>query len=129
MWMLFHRKAGTKAVRGGETFVETCPECGKRATFHEVELTESYGAFFVDLVSDKERAFKCGSCGETFDLKDRGEAAPAARPTKSLDELVEEQRLDEERRRIAAEERKRAAEAKAVRIDDELAELKKRMGR
>jgi hypothetical protein len=125
MWMLFHRKAGTKVVRGGESFVETCPECGKRATFHEVEVSESYGVFFVDVVGDKERAFKCGSCGETFDLKDR----PQAAPSKSLDDLVEEARLEDQRRLALAEERQLKAEAKAVRIEDELAELKKRLGR
>lgn len=126
MWMLFHRKAGTRAVRGGESFVEKCPECKARATFCEVEVSESYGVFFVDVVDDKQRAFKCGACGEVFDLQDRaGEAAPA----KSLDELLEDGRLEEQRRRAAAEDRQRKAEAKAVRIDDELAELKKRMGK
>ncbi len=128
MWMLFHRKAATKPVRDGESFVERCPECGKRATFHEVELTESYGVFFVDLVGDKERAFRCGACNEVFDLKDR-EPTATTRPTKSLAELAEEARLDEQRQVAAIAARKQAAEAKAIRIDDELAELKKRMGR
>lgn len=127
MWMLFHRKAGTKVVRDGETFVEQCPECGKRATFHEVEVSESYGVFFVDLVGDKERAFKCGKCGEVFDLGDRG--AKAIAPQKSLDELAAEAHAADERRLVEAEQRKRLAEAKAVRVEDELAELKKRLGR
>ena len=80
--------------------------------------------FFVDLVGDKERAFRCGACGEVFDLKDRGarEAAPPPPPAKSLAELEREQKLAEKKR--AAE-----AAAKATRIDDELAELKKRMGK
>ncbi len=129
MWMLFHRKAGTRVVRGGESFVEKCPECKTRATFQEVELSEAYGVFFVDVVDDKQRAFRCCSCGEVFDRQDRGGALPAAAPSKSLDELLEDGRLDEQRRLAAAEERTRKAEAKAVRIDDELAELKKRMGR
>ncbi|HEU0031218.1 MAG TPA: hypothetical protein VFQ53_11335 [Kofleriaceae bacterium] len=125
MWLLFHRNAKTRFVRDGETFVETCPECGERATFREVELTESYGAFFVDLVSDQERAFRCNACGEVFDLKDRApDHAPAPAPvaTKSVAELEREQRVAAERRRLAAETR-------ATRIEDELAELKKRMGR
>ncbi|MEO8702038.1 MAG: hypothetical protein ABI867_18475 [Kofleriaceae bacterium] len=126
MWLLFHRNAKTRPVRDGETFVETCPDCGKRAKFIEVEITENFGVFFVDLVGDKERAFRCGACGEVFDLKgdEREAAAPAAPvvPQKSLAEL--------EREEAALRERRRAqAEAKAVRIDDELAELKKRMGK
>lgn len=121
MWLLFHRKAKTRAVRDGESFVETCPECGKRTTFQEVEVSESYGVFFVDVVGDKERAFRCGGCGEVFDLKDRAPALPEP-PRKSLAELEREQRQLEERRTQAAEQR-------AIRIEDELAELKKRMGR
>jgi hypothetical protein len=127
MWVLFHRNAKTRPVRGGETFVETCPECGVRATFEEVEVSENFGMFFVDLVGDKERAYRCRSCGEVFDLKDRGEAKPApARPAVDVTaELARaEQRAAEEKRRRHA-----AAEARAIRIDDELAELKKRMGK
>jgi predicted RNA-binding Zn-ribbon protein involved in translation (DUF1610 family) len=129
MWLLFHRNAKTRTVPDGETFVETCPECGKRATFREVELTESYGAFFVDLVADKERAFRCGACGETFDLADHAPAAAPPPPVKSAAELARERAMLERER--AAEDRKRAqlAEAKANQIEDELADLKKRMGR
>jgi hypothetical protein len=128
MWMLFHRNAKTRPVRGGETFVETCPECGKRATFDEVEITEKFGVFFVDLVGDKERAFRCRACGETFDLKDRGETAapPAAKP--AVDVKAELARA-EARRALEEKQRSEAAAAKAVRIDDELAELKKRLGK
>jgi uncharacterized C2H2 Zn-finger protein len=121
MWLLFHRNAKTRTVRDGESFVETCPECGKRTTFREVELTENFGMFFVDIVGDKERAFRCGGCGEVFDLKDRAPEAPMV-SQKSLAELEREQVIAERRRR-------EVAEAKAVRIEDELAELKKRMGR
>ena len=128
MWLLFHRNAKTRPVRDGHTFVDTCPECEQRARFVEVEISENFGMFFVDLVGDKQRAFRCGACGETFDLKDQlpagTTAAPAlpAPPQKSAKEL--------ERERAAAErERQATAEAKAVRIEDELAELKKRMGR
>ena len=125
MWLLFHRNAKTRPVRGGESFIETCPECGRRATFIEVEVTESFGVFFVDLVGDQERAYRCGACGETFDLKDQAPpsaAPPPKKPVKSLAEL--------ELEAVRAElKRREAARAKATQIDDELAELKKRMGR
>ncbi|HWO18134.1 MAG TPA: hypothetical protein VNO30_05140, partial [Kofleriaceae bacterium] len=124
---LFHRNAKTRPVRGGDTFVETCPECGQRAKFIEVEITESFGVFFVDLVGDKERAYRCTACGETFDLKDQQPAAAAkpAEPTPPVKSAAER-----ERERAAAEQQRReAAQAKAIRIEDELAELKKRMGR
>lgn len=127
MWLLFHRNAKTRVVPDGHSFVDTCPDCGRTATFFEVELTESYGLFFVDLVGDKERAYRCGSCGEVFDLKDQAPAAESTRvtpvtPQRSVAELERE-------RAAAAAQRRAAAEAKANQIDDELAELKKRMGR
>jgi len=125
MWLLFHRNAKTRPVRGGNSFVETCPECGKRATFVEVEISESFGVFFVDLVGDKERAYRCGACGETFDLKDQLPAGAPPKPVvpaKSAAELEREHKLAEQRHR-------ETAQAKAVQIEDELAELKKRLGR
>jgi len=108
VWLLFHRNAKTRIVKDGKTLVETCPECGQRARFVEVELEENFGLFFVDIVGDKERAFRCGACGEVFDLKQEAapppERPPVAKPAprKAIDE---------------------------TRIEDELAELKKRLGR
>src|SRR5262249_41387164 len=64
MWLLFHRNAKTRVVRDGQSFIETCPECGRRARFDEVEVSESYGVFFVDLVGDKQRKYRCGACGD-----------------------------------------------------------------
>jgi rubredoxin len=125
MWLLFHRNAKTRPVRGGDSFVETCPECGKRATFVEVEVTESFGVFFVDLIGDKERAYRCSACGETFDLKDQrpaGAPPKPAPPAKSAAELARE-------RELAEQQHREKTRAKAVQIEDELAELKKRMGR
>jgi hypothetical protein len=129
MWLLFHRKGRTRRVAGGQKLRDHCPACRELVTFHEVEITTGYGVFFIDVIKDSERAFACGACNELFDWKDpspvadreatraaeRAEAAAAAR----------RQRLAEER----AEERRQRAEARAVRIEDELAELKKRLGR
>lgn len=129
MWLLFHHNAKTKTVAGGESFVETCPECDRRSTFHEVELTESVGMFFVDVVGDRQRAFRCGACGEVFDLADREQPALEAPPAKSAAELAREARVAEQRRLESERARREAAEAKANRIEDELADLKKRMGR
>ncbi len=137
MWLLFHRNAKTRTLPDGESFVETCPECGKRATFREVELSESFGLFFVDIVGDKERAFRCGACGETFDLKDQDRevaaALPEPAPAKSAAQLARERAVLEReaaaRATIDQQRRAELAERKANQIEDELAELKKRMGR
>jgi rubredoxin len=161
VWLLFHRNARTKVVKNGESIVETCPECGRRARFDEVELSESFGVFFVDLITEKERKFRCSVCGDVFDLRDQPEPAPAATPARSARELerkrvaeqarqraehqqrerVDQARLRAEQQRqgerIAEQARQRAEqqrrreleETRANRIEDELAELKKRLGR
>src|SRR5262245_45321632 len=106
MWFLFHRKAKTRHVVGGETMRQRCPECRELATFHEVEIAESYGVFFVDIVKDRERAFRCGACGELFDLKDQGRtvgvttgaAAPKEMSWDRVEELAAEQRRRDEER-------------------------------
>jgi hypothetical protein len=141
MWLLFTRNAKTRVVRDGDSFVETCPECRRRARFDEVEITESVGVWFVDLLSDTERKYRCSACGEVFDLRDEpgepGELEDLDEldepPAKSAAELARERAALEARREAAAtaeaERRREQAVAKANRIEDELAELKKRLGR
>jgi hypothetical protein len=124
MWLLFHRKAGTKVVAGGETLTERCPTCEKTTRFEEVETSESYGLFYVvDIVSDKQRAFRCRVCGDTFELRDEPDEQPPPR--------ARQQALADRTEALAAEQRRRDAEkaARATRIEDELAELKKRLGK
>jgi hypothetical protein len=130
VWFLFHHKKGTKAVSGGRVLEERCPTCRRTTRFHEVEVSEKLGVWFVDVIGDSERAFRCGECGDTFDLRDPSSATsarvatPAATKT-GMDRV--EQMAAEQRRRDAAGKAK-AAEM-SIRIDDELAELKKRMGK
>jgi rubredoxin len=128
MWVLFHRNAKTKVVDGGRSFLEHCPECGRHARFVEVEVNTGYGVFFVDLLSDKERKYRCSACGGVFDLEtDDGPAELP--PARSERELAAERAALEARRAVEAEQRRQRAEAKAIRIEDELAELKRRLGR
>jgi len=131
VWFLFHHNAKTRVVKDGESFVETCPECGRRARFDEVEVSENFGMFFIDLVGEKERKFRCSVCANVFDLRDDDDpdTIPAVQPAKSAREL-ERERAAEQARALAEQQRRRElAEAKENRIEDELAELKKRLGR
>src|SRR5215467_5131659 len=105
MWMLVHRNAKTRLVAGGRSFLEVCPECGRKARFDEVEITKSYGVFFLDLIDDKERKYRCSACHEVFDLR---EEADRARPTASDDDrAAAEARRTAEARRVAETERLR----------------------
>lgn len=121
MWLLFHHSTGAKVVPNGRTFVEDCPTCERRTKFDEIEQSENIGIWFVDVVGDTSRAFRCRVCNDVFDLR---EPPPPPPPRDQAAELAASQRrLEDERVKQEAE---RAA--KAVRIEDELAELKKRLG-
>jgi hypothetical protein len=126
MWMLLHRNAKTRLVAGGRSFIEVCPECGRKARFDEVEITKSYGVFFIDLLDDKERKYRCNACHEVFDLRDEPDSAS---PAVSDKEREAERAAAEARRAEQADWLRERARAQAARIEDELAELKKRMGR
>jgi uncharacterized C2H2 Zn-finger protein len=116
MWFLAHRKGSTKVVPDGETFTEACPTCQKRTRFVEVAITSQYGVFFViDMIKDEERAFRCTSCGDIFDLKDDAAASRApAPPPKPVVEVKPD---------------RAAVERIEKKIDDELAALKRKLGR
>ena len=74
--------------------------------------------WFVDVVGDKERKYRCDACEDVFDLRDQPAAAlPEPKRTKVEDLAAEQRRRDE------------AKAAIATKIEDELAELKKRLGK
>ena len=118
MWLLFHRKGSTKVVSGGRSFTESCPTCQKRTRFDEVEVSAQYGVWFVDVVKDAERAFRCSRCGDVFDLKDDDEPAPSAAAAARATAVPAAPKVTQaDRERVAAK------------IEDELAELKRRLGK
>jgi predicted RNA-binding Zn-ribbon protein involved in translation (DUF1610 family) len=123
-WLL-HGKTRTRRVKGGRVLDEKCPECGEEGSLREVEVTTSAGAFFVDVVSSTDRAFACGSCGEVFDLRDDAAPAPAAdaaAPARPARDLLAELEAERVRRDAARADRDR-------KVEDELAELKRRLGK
>src|SRR5215475_7347091 len=107
MWMLVHRNVKTRLVAGGRSFLEVCPECGRKARFDEVEITKSYGVFFIDLIDDKERKYRCSACHEVFDLRDEPDGAASAR--------ADEAHPAEQAAKRATAEARRAAEADRLR--------------
>jgi transposase-like protein len=116
MWLFAHRKGSTKVVPDGQTFTEQCPTCQQRTRFVEVAITEKYGLFFIDMIKDEERAFRCTRCGDVFDLRDT-EPAPSKKPA-ATSTVVAKPAVD--RADVERIEKK---------IDDELAELKRRLGK
>ena len=146
MWLLFHRNRKTRVVPDGEQFVETCPTCKVRGTFLEVQMEENVGLFFVDMFGDKQRAFRCSSCLETFEWKDQlpegdreDDDTDAIEAPKTWEELERERRQERlrqltaeklaQKRATPADRRQQAARAIATEIADELAAIKERLGR
>jgi hypothetical protein len=113
VWLLFHHEQGTKVVRGGHTFVEQCPTCGDARQFREVETSEKAGIWFINLDDETKRGFRCDGCGDVFSLRE--EPAPAAKPAQPASPA-----------KVASPAK---PERDEQRIEDELAELKKRLGR
>ena len=120
-WLL-HGSTKTKRVPGGRVLHQRCPECHADTTFHEVEVTTSAGAFFIDVLSSTDRAFRCASCDETFDLKDDDQPVRETETVRPPRDLAAE---------LAAEKQRRAAVAatRDKQVDDELAALKRKLGK
>ena len=118
MLWLFTSNKRTRVAPGGQTMRAECPECRRPRDFIEVEVETRAGVWFLDVLSDTERLWRCASCGETFELRDS--TAPQTAPP-ARDMLAE---LERDRAARAAEARQRERE-----VDDELAALKKRLGK
>ena len=117
MLWLFTGKTRTRSVPDGATMREHCPSCGRTSTFHEVEVTTSGGVFFIDLLSDTSRAWRCDRCGDVFDQRDEPAKAPPPKPRDLLETL------ESDRARRESDRARRDAQ-----VEDELAALKKRLG-
>jgi hypothetical protein len=118
MWVLFHSSSKTRAVKDGERFEETCPQCKDHAVFIEVEIEDNVGLFFVDVMGDKRRAYRCTSCSATFDRKDDAPALPT--PVRELPKAVPALGA-------RATKRQEAARKIAREIEDELVAIKARL--
>jgi len=117
VWLVTGKRR-MRVVPGGRTMRERCPDCGEQTTLREVEIETSAGLFFVSVIEDTERLWQCTQCGETFELRDDEEAAALPPPRDLLAELERERAA----RTVEATRRDR-------KVDDELAALKKKLGK
>lgn len=123
-------KKKVKVVKDGRVERRKCPECGKTADFREVLVTSKWTAYVVvSLWNSEKTAFRCDACEEVMELDDTEDAELTPK------ELEQQRRLEEKRRLVeakAAEVAKRQAASQAVQqeqaIDDELAQMKKKLG-
>jgi hypothetical protein len=142
MWLIGGHNRKVRTVKDGKSFLSRCPACDEVATFREVAVSTSYHVFFVDLFDDAATGVRCSACQEAF----ADEAAIAI--IDGAEPPTEEERVALEERTMARykeefEARARARRREEVRlqnlekqrlageaaIDDELAALKRRLGK
>lgn len=134
----------TKPKKGGKRVRRHCPECECDADFVEVEVDHTLTAYlFVDLFTLNDEGYACTECHEVMDLDDTAPPKNIVhdRPGKKKSGLLgrmamrQEQRQQEREARAAERAKQEAREqreaeraAKKKAVDDELEELKKKMG-
>lgn len=139
-------------IPGGRKVELPCSGCLKAGMYYESELEENLKLYFVvDLWKRTKRILQCGACLSVCDYyeifpqeKLAEEAAEAERKRKKEEQIAKERREKaeseirrqqaeaQERARVEHEENLRRMRAKAEReaaVDDELAKLKKQMGK
>lgn len=142
MWLIGGRNRRIRTIDGGKSFRARCPDCDQIATFSEVSVKTNYHVFFVDLYDDAETGVRCGACEEAFTNDEALEIIDRALPRTEEERVAFEERTlakyrseFEARARRRHEDAARAAsierqkQASEAAIDDELARLKKRLGK
>jgi predicted RNA-binding Zn-ribbon protein involved in translation (DUF1610 family) len=129
-FVLFGRKGKVRRVVDGQFEKRRCPECGTTTVFRECLVEKTYTAYhFIDLWSSKSTQFSCDACGSVMDLDD------TLGPELSPREQAQLAALQDKQRAIAAKQaeadriqRDRDLQARERDIDDELREMKARLG-
>ncbi|AKF11158.1 hypothetical protein [Sandaracinus amylolyticus] len=131
MFFLFGQKKRAKRIAGARAITVRCPHCEKPRVFVEVELERTYTAYvMIDLWTSKDRAFGCTECGEILDAdSDEAVAALAALDAPDPKALAKQRAALEAERAARAKAREAEQEQRDRDVEDELAALKKKLGR
>ena len=128
--IIFGRKSKARLVPDGRFEKRRCPECGKTAVFRESIVAHKYHVFFVvDLFDTESTKFCCDKCGSVMDLSDTLDPELTEAERKKAEALAAKEAAIEAKRRMLEQKKAREREAaKSQSIEDELAEMKKRLG-
>jgi hypothetical protein len=84
MWLFGGAKTKFKLVPGGRTASRRCDTCNAVTTFREVDVTDGFNLFLVELYETTNRRMVCGVCGEDHDpdafFAEPAKASPRPRP-------------------------------------------------
>jgi len=133
-FLLFGQKGKARRVPDGQFEKRRCPECGKTTVFRECVVEKTYTAYrVINLWKSESTQFSCDACGALMDLDDTEPAELSAREQAQQQAIeakraaVEAKRTKVEAKREQARSLKEAAEREQS-IDDELAEMRSRLG-
>jgi len=152
MWLFHWNLNNIKRVFAGKRRELTCQNCGKKATFHEATAEDRVAAYVViELWKRTKRVMQCGECLAVCDYyemfpeekaqeaqfleeqkRKQLEAKAAEEEKRKLEEQKELKKQEDERLRLADIEAKRRAAERVQKekvVDDELAALKKQLGK
>lgn len=130
MFVWWNKKGKARRVEDGDFEKRKCPECGKTAVFREVLVKSEVSVFSVVKLWDSEATkYACDRCGSIMDLDDTEDPELTAREQKRLEKQQAKALEDAQKKREAREARWKAEEvAREEQIDDEIADMKKRLG-
>lgn len=128
--LIFGRKSKSRLVPDGRFEKRRCPECNKTAVFREALVEHKYHVFFVvDLFDSKSTKFCCDRCGSVMDLDDTLDPELTEAERKQAEALAAKAAAIEAKRRALEAKKSRDFEASRARsIEDELSEMKKKLG-
>ncbi len=152
MWIVNWSLNDVKRVTFGKKKLLKCLKCEKEATFYEATVEDKVAAYVIlELFKRTKRVMQCGECLAVADYyeifpeekeheaqqkeeikRKEAEAKAAEELKRKVEQETQAKRLEEERLRQEALEQKKRAEAKVLKekeVDDELAKLKKKMGK
>jgi hypothetical protein len=131
-----------RLIRDGTSFSTDCSHCGRRATFREVLVRRALRLLGIDLYEYDETGVRCDACETAFTEDDAIELLDRAEPPPPEEQAaIEARRLAHYKAEFEARARARHAEAVRVRahedvrrareaqVDEELAALKRRLGK
>jgi hypothetical protein len=141
MWIFWSTSAQLNRVANGKRVLLDCNKCAQKTKFYECSVDEGLKAYMVlDVWKKTKRVMQCSECLQVCDYyavfpqeKAAAEKAEVERKAKAVEEerkqqqAAEQERLKQEQDYLQKKKEERARID--AQVDDELAQLKKKLGK
>jgi hypothetical protein len=128
-------------VQGGKKLTLTCLSCHKKAPFYECRIDDNFKLYAVlEVWKRTKRVLQCGEClavSDYYDVfpeeKDLAEQAVSQRKQQEAEAKAKVAQEEEKQRKrqeeLEAKQREERVRQKDLEVQDELAKLKKKLGK